>query len=314
MAYLEGTEAALTRRRVKVIRPPGTLERRNRRAGMLFILPSVLFVGIFFIVPLLMTVWMSLYNWPLLGIPSFIGLKNYHTLITDSTFWQSLGFTTKYTVIVTPCIFLLAFVLALLVRLPKPGIGFFRTAYFLPVVVGLSTASILWVWMFNDQVGVFDGILLALKLIKNPVEWLADPTGALIAIIVMVVWKTVGITMLFLVVGMNAIPEEFYDAARVDGADRWARIRYITLPLLRRTFALALVLSVIGSYLAFDQFFIMTQGGPQNQTMTVVYWIYNNSFTYYKLGYGSALSIVLLVILIILSAVQLYLLRDTTQY
>jgi multiple sugar transport system permease protein len=288
--------------------------RRQQRTGLLFVLPSVAFVGLFFIIPLMMTAWMSLTDWPLLGSPRFIGLGNYRTLTSDSTFWQSLGFTAKYTVVVTPAIFLMAFGLALLVRQKVPGVGLFRTAYFLPVVIGLGTASLLWVWMFNDQVGVFDGILQGLGLVKDPVEFLADPISALIAIVVMITWKTAGFTMLLLVVGMQAIPEEFYEAAKVDGAGRWARLRYITLPLLRRTFALALVISVIGSFLAFDQFYIMTHGGPQNQTITAVYWIYNNAFTYFKMGYGAALSIVLLIILIAISVVQLYLLRGTTQY
>ena len=288
--------------------------RRQQGIGLLFVLPSVAFVGLFFIIPLVMTAWMSLTDWPLLGSPHFIGLGNYRTLTSDSTFWQSLGFTARYTVVVTPAIFLVAFGLALLVRQKVPGVGLFRTAYFLPVVIGLGTASLLWVWMFNDQVGVFDGILQGLGLIKEPVEFLADPISALIAIVVMITWKTAGFTMLLLVVGMQAIPEEFYEAAKVDGAGRWARLRYITLPLLRRTFALALVISVIGSFLAFDQFYIMTHGGPQNQTITAVYWIYNNAFTYFKMGYGAALSIVLLIILIAISVVQLYLLRDTTQY
>jgi len=305
---------AVTSTRVQKAHAPSAQARRRQRAGVLFVLPSVAFVTLFFLVPLVMTVWMSLNNWPLLGSPHFIGLGNYRTLTADSTFWQSLLFTTKYTIVVTPVIFLVAFGLALLVRQKVRGVGLFRTAYFLPVVIGLGVASLLWSWMFNDQVGVFDGILQGLGLIKEPIEWLADPTSALIATVVLVVWKTAGFTMLLLLVGMQAIPEEFYEAAKVDGAGRWPRLRYITLPLLRRTFALALVLSVIGSYLAFDQFYIMTHGGPQNQTITVVYWIYNNSFTYFKMGYGAALSIVLLLILIVISVVQLYLLRGETQY
>jgi len=120
--------------------------------------------------------------------------------------------------------------------------------------------------------------------------------------------------MILLLAGMQAIPGTLYQAAMVDGAGFWARLIYITLPLLRRTFALALILSVIGSYLAFDQFYIMTRGGPQNQTITAVYWIFNNSFTYFKMGYGSALSIVLLVILMVLSLIQLRILRDDTSF
>jgi len=267
-------------------------------------------VGLFFIVPLIITVFMSLHNWPLLGDRHFIGLGNYHSLISDTMFWNSLIFTIKYTVVITPIIVVVAFGLALLVRQHIPGVGFFRTAYFLPVVIGLSTASIMWIYMFNDQSGVFDGILQGLGLIKAPIEWLGDPNGALLSVIVMVVWKAVGSTMLFFVIGLQAIPDDLYEAAKIDGAGRWALTRYITLPLLRRIFALALVLSVIGSFLAFDQFYIITQGGPQNSTISIVYWIYNTSFTYFKLGYGAALSLVLLVILVAVSVVQLYLLRD----
>jgi len=296
-------------RRVRTARTTSAQARRQR-AGLLFVLPSVAFVGLFFIVPLLITVFMSLHNWPLLGNRHFIGLGNYRTLISDTLFWNSLIFTIKYTVVITPIIVVVAFGLALLVRQHVPAVAIFRTAYFLPVVIGLSTASIMWVYMFNDQSGVFDGILQGLGLIKAPIEWLGDPNGALLSVIVMVVWKAVGSTMLFFVIGLQAIPDDLYEAAKIDGAGRWALTRFITLPLLRRIFALALVLSVIGSFLAFDQFYIITQGGPQNSTISIVYWIYNTSFTYFKLGYGAALSLVLLVILVAVSVVQLYLLRD----
>jgi len=292
----------------------GARKRGGQTLGLLFVLPCVAFVGLFFLAPLLLTGWMSLHNWPLLGTPRFIGLDNYRALATDGMFWGSLAFTTKYTLVVTPVIFVVAFGLALLVRQRVPGVGLFRTAYFLPAVVGFGTASLLWVWMFNDQVGVFDGILQGLGLIHEPIEWLANPTGSLIAVAAMVVWKTAGLTMLLLLVGMQAIPDDLYAAAGIDGAGQLARLRYITLPLLRRTFALALTLSVIGSYLAFDQFYIVTQGGPEDSTITVVYWIFTNAFTYFKLGYGAALSLALLVILVAISVVQLYLLRDTTQY
>ena len=304
--------ALATGARARPARPTRTTsaQARRQRAGLLFVLPSVTFVGLFFIVPLLITAFMSLHNWPLLGDRHFIGLGNYRTLISDTMFWNSLIFTIKYTVVITPIIVVVAFGLALLVRQHIPGVAIFRTAYFLPVVIGLSTASIMWIYMFNDQSGVFDGILQGLGLIKAPIEWLADPNGALLSVIFMVVWKAVGSTMLFFVIGLQAIPDDLYEAARMDGAGRWALTRYITLPLLRRIFALALVLSVIGSFLAFDQFYIITQGGPQNSTISIVYWIYNTSFTYFKLGYGAALSLVLLVILVAVSVVQLYLLRD----
>ena len=294
-------------------------ERNRRRrmrqlTGFMYVLPATLFTLIFFILPLGMTLFMSMHDWPLLGGQEWIGLENYTELLEDDQFWESLWFTTKYTIIITPVIFILAFILSLLVDLPLRFIGFFRTAYFLPVVIGLGTSSLLWVWLLNDRVGLFNAILTELNIIDRPIIWLADRDWAMPVIIISVVWKTVGFTMILLLTGMQAIPGDLYDAAKVDGAGYFAQLRFIMMPLLRRTFALALVLSVIGSYLAFDQFFIMTRGGPRNSTITVVYWIYTNSFTYFELGYGAALSVVLLVILALLSVFQLWLLRDDTEF
>ena len=283
---------------------------RRARAGYAFILPCVTFTAAFFLLPLAMTLWMSFNNWPLLGSPSFIGLANYADLLHDDSFWSSLWFTTRYTLWVTPTIFLLAFVLALLVHRSVRFVGFFRTAYFLPVVIGMTSASLLWWWMFNDQVGIFSSVLMDLGVIDEPVAWLGDTGTALASIVVMVLWKASGFTMVILLVGMQAIPQDLYEAAKLDGARWWQQTLYITIPMMRRTFALALTMSVIGSYLAFEQFYVLTQGGPMNSTISVVHWIYRASFTYFKLGYGAAMSVVLLVILVVLSVIQLHLLRD----
>jgi len=282
--------------------------RRRVSPGFLYFLPSLLFVVVFFLIPLAMVVWMSLHDWPLLGEPTFSGVDNYASLLADSTFWDSLWFTTKYTILVTPAIFICAYILAQLVNSKMRWVGLFRTIYFLPVVIGLGTSSLLWVWLFNDQVGLFNFILSHLGMIKEPV--LTTPSTSLAGVIVMVVWKTVGFTMVLLLVGMQAIPTELYEAAKIDGATWWPIQFFITLPLLRRTIALALIISVVGSFLAFDQFFIMTGGGPNNSTITVVYWIYRASFTYFKLGYGSALSLLLMVILTAISVLQLLVLRE----
>ena len=282
----------------------------RRWAGFFFILPCLAVTTMFFIVPLLMTVWMSLNDWPLLGHPSFSGLKNYADLFQDSSFWGSVLFTAKYTLVVTPAIFLFAFSLALLVHRGVRFVGIFRTAYFLPVVIGMTTASLLWTWLFNDQVGIFSAVLMDLGWVDEPVQWLGETNSALASIVVMVLWKAAGFTMVILLVGMQAIPLDLYEAARLDGAGWWAQVRHITIPLMRRTFALALTMSFIGSFLAFEQFFVMTRGGPFNSTITVVHWIYRASFTYFRLGYGAAMSVVLLLMLLVLSGVQLYLLRD----
>jgi multiple sugar transport system permease protein len=290
-----------------------TWAQQRSLVGFLFVLPTVIFVSIFFIYPLLMTAFMSLHDWPLFGASTFIGIENYRELFNDRQFIKSLLFTARYTLFITPPIFIVAFILASLVRRNIPGIGIFRTIFFLPVVIGLGISSLLWVWLLNADVGIINQILLDLGIIEKRQLWLAKPDMAMNVIVISVVWKTVGFTMVLLLAGMQAIPEELYESADVDGAGYWQKLLYITLPLLRRTFALALVLSVIGSILAFDQFYIITGGGPRNSTISIVYWIFNNSFTYFKMGYGSAMSIVLLFILVILSTLQLYLLRDTSE-
>jgi len=293
-----------------------TLIRRKpvrQLTGYWFILPCLTVTTMFFIVPLLMTMWMSLNNWPLLGHPSFIGFKNYLDLLHDDSFWGALGFTVKYTLVVTPAIFLVAFSLALLVHRSVRFVGIFRTSFFLPVVIGMTTASLLWTWMFNDQVGIFSALLMDLGWIEEPIQWLGETNSALASIVVMVLWKASGFTMVILLVGMQAIPQDLYEAATLDGARWWAQIRYITIPMMRRTFALALTMSVIGSFLAFEQFFVMTRGGPFNSTISVVHWIYRASFTYFKLGYGAAMSVVLLLILLALSILQMYLLREDNE-
>jgi multiple sugar transport system permease protein len=284
-------------------------ERRRRVTGFLFVLPSVLFVMVLFFAPLVMTGWMSLHDWPLLGGSEFLGLDNYQTAASDSQFLSSVWFTTKFTVITAVLTFFIGFSLALLVRGGLPGTALFRTSYFLPVVIGYAVASFLWVWMFNDQVGMVNHVLELSGIVEEAPQWFANSGTALAGIVIMTVWKVTGFAMLVLLVGMQGVPQDLYEAARVDGATRWAEIRYVMIPLLRPTFALILVFLVTAFYLGFDQFYIMTRGGPRNSTITIVYWIFNNAFVGFRLGYGATLAILLLLALVIVNGVQLYLVR-----
>jgi multiple sugar transport system permease protein len=304
---------AITKAKARPVASASRLMRKRRRAGMLFVLPSVAFVSCFFLLPLALTVWMSLNNWTIFGEVHFVGFQNYLALTKDQVFLGSLLFTGEYTLIVCPLITLLGFILALLVQRPLMGVGFFRTAYFLPVVIGLGTASFLWFWLYNDQVGAIDGLLGYFHVIRTPIAWFNDARIALTAVVIMIVWKASGLAMLLFLVGMQAIPAELYEAAQVDGASFWKQLISITLPLLRRTFALILVLIVTGSYLAFDHFYIMTHGGPANQTFTVVMRIVEAGFTNFELGYAGALSITLLLILLLINIVQLFILRGTPE-
>jgi multiple sugar transport system permease protein len=277
--------------------------------GFLFVLPSVVFVLVMLVTPLCLTIWMSLHKWPLFGEIEFAGWHNYSKVLADVQFWKSLWFTTEYTLTVTPLILGTAFCLALLVKDGYRTVGFFRTAYFLPVVIGFAASSLLWVWMLNDQLGIVNRILLDLGIIDAPVVWLGQKTTALLSINLSIVWKVVGLSMIILLSGMQAISREIIEAASIDGAGSLRRITHITVPMIRRSIALVLVITVVGSYLAFDHFYIMTRGGPQNETITAVYWIFTNSFTYFKMGYGAALSMILLVMLLVLSVAQIRLLE-----
>ncbi|MET3614207.1 multiple sugar transport system permease protein [Rhizobium aquaticum] len=278
--------------------------------GLLFIAPAMILVLVLFVFPVLFTAWMSLHKWPLLGEPTWIGLRNYTRMFSDQRFYDALGFTAYYTGIVTVVIFAFAFPMAMLVEQKRRAVPVYRTFFFLPVVVGLASASLLWTWLANIDSGFFSPLMERLGLSSGRVNLLASFDLAFWTIIAMVVWKIAGFTMIILLTGLQSIPAELVEASRIDGAKRLQRFRYLTLPLMRKPLALALVLSVTGSILAFDQFYIMTSGGPQNRMITIVYYIVNQSFVSFNLGYGAALSIAVLVILLVLSVAQLWLLRD----
>jgi multiple sugar transport system permease protein len=288
-----------------------TLRRRRQALGVLFAAPAVLVITVFFLVPLGLMFYMSLNDWSLLGAHHWIGLENYSRAFKDDSFRTAFGFTLEYTAIITPVLFLLALGLALLVKPRRRGARFFQSVYFLPVVIGFASGSFLWLYMGQPGIGPLFDLLQRLNLVSDDANWYAGKWSALLLVVASITWKVVGLQMLLLLAGLQSIPQELEEAARIDGAGRRQVFRYITLPLLRPTLALVLVFSVAGSLLAFDQFYIMTNGGPSNSTITAVYQIYRVSFVQFHLGYGAALSVLLMVVLAIVSAVQLMLLRNT---
>jgi multiple sugar transport system permease protein len=196
-----------------------------------------------------------------------------------------------------------------MVRRKLRGVGFFRTVYFMPVVTGFAATAYVFLVMLIPGVGVVNTIVKALGLSNGQTNWLTNPSLAMIVAVILITWKTVGIAMILFMAAMQAVPEELYEAAKVDGAGWWRRETRITVPLIRRTTALILVLTVAGSFLAFDQFFILTQGGPNSATLTLVLWVYTNAFVRYRLGYSATLCIAILAILIVLSIGQIRILR-----
>lgn len=287
------------------------LSRRRATLGVIYIAPAAVLLGLFFLWPLVRTVYISFFDYPILGPSTFIGVQNYIEAFQDSDFGQAVVFTLVYTVITTPVILIVGFVLAALVRRRTRAARVFQTIYFVPVVIGLASASYLWLYLWQPDIGPATDLLSRLGLGDASVNLFAQFGTAFLIVLVMVTWKVAGLQMLLLLSGMQSIPEEVIEASRIDGASRWQTFRHITLPLLRPTLALVLVFSVAGSLLAFDQFFIMTAGGPDNSTITAVFQIYRVGFVQFHLGYASALSILLMLVLGAVSAVQMLLLRNS---
>jgi multiple sugar transport system permease protein len=281
-----------------------SLAARRRLAGIAYAAPTAVIVGVFFLVPLVLVFWMSMNRWRILGSPTFNFPDNYTKIPDNQLFLDSVAFTLKYTALTTVLLSGLALALALSVQSARPGVGFFRTAYFLPGAVGFAAASLLF-YGFYSQSSPLDDLLMDLGIADEPISWLGTPNAALFSTIGMVVWRFAGFNMLILLTGLQAIPTEVYEAARSDGASRWQMFRFITLPLLRPTIALMLVLSITGSLLAFDQFFILTRGGPDGSTVSMVMVIFREGFTRFDLGSAAAISVLLLVVLVVLNAVQL---------
>jgi multiple sugar transport system permease protein len=284
--------------------------QRRRLVGLAYVAPALIFVLAFTVYPLSQLVWMSLHNWSLISPPSFVGLGNYRRAFTDSQFWVSFLFTLKYTGIITPVLIVGGYLLALLTARNSPLRRFTRTVIFIPVVIGLGVSSLLWYWLFSPDSGPVNRVLADLGLISRPVLWLGvDADLSNLAISASVTWKIIGFGMILFVGAIQAIPTEVVEASMVDGASYRQRVTRVILPLTLRTVLLVTLVSVIGSLLAFDQFYIMTAGQPQNETATAVFYVYLNSFPYLKLGYGAALSMILALTILVFTVVQLFLTR-----
>lgn len=281
----------------------------KRYVGLLYMAPALLFVAIFVLYPLTQLIAVSLTSESLLGGGEFVGFGNYTKAFSDKLFWRSFWFTVQYTAYITPILMILGFLLALLTTINRPIIQFTRGVIFLPVVIGLASSSLMWFWLFDQQVGLFNKLLVDVGIFEEPLVWFRKANLGQLAVVISVSWKVVGFGMILMVAGIQTIGKDLIEAAKIDGANYWQRVRRIILPLSMRSILLATLISAIGSMLAFDQFYLMTGGAPRGQTFTSVYWIYQNSFVYFKLGYGSALSVILMAIVMLGTAIQIILTR-----
>lgn len=295
-----------------VRRTRGRKGRRPRvNPGWVYAAPTALFVAVFFIVPVILVIKMSLSDWSLFaGNRGWNAPENYVDAIDMKLFWPSVAFTVKYTVITTIILIAIALGLALLVQEASRWNSLLRTSFLIPSALGLASASLLFYALYAPG-GPIARVLGWFGIGDGSISLLGTPNGALWSTVAVIVWRFAGFYMLLLMVGLQGIPGDVYEAARVDGANRFQTFAHITVPLLRPSLALCTILCVTGSLLAFDQFYILTRGGPDNSTITIVQLIYNVAFQGRNdLGIAAALSIIILLGLIVINVVQFTALRE----
>jgi multiple sugar transport system permease protein len=291
----------------------GFLSWRQRQllTAFLFILPALINFTIFRYIPILATIRASLYQYSLLGgYKDFIGLDHYARMLSDETFWHSLQVTTLFVLYKVPLQIVLSLALAVLLQRETVGTGIVRSAILTPMVTSIIVVSIIWAMMYHSQQGIIQSFLAVFGIPRQ--AFLSDANRALPAITAMMIWKDLGFSLIILLAGLKAIPETYYEAALVDGAGRWEAFRRITIPLLMPVIMFVVVTQAVFSFQVFVPVYQMTKGGPLDATKVLVYYIYQQGFLFQDMGYASAISMVTLVILVVVSYLLMRWLRPQT--
>jgi multiple sugar transport system permease protein len=254
------------------------------------------------LVPILVSFFLSFTDWDALGSPNIVWLRNYITLFQDPMFYKALWNTIYYTAISVPAGMSISLLLAILLNRPLKGMGFFRTMFMIPVISSTVATALLWGLMLDPYIGLINYILQVLHLPTS--GWLTDVNMAMPAIIVMSVWKGLGYNIVLFLAGLQGISPELYEAARIDGANRWKEFLNITLPMLSPTTFFVLIMSLISSFQVFDQTWVLTKGGPQSATLTLVYYVYQTGFQQLRMGYASAIAYILFFLTLAIVMVQ----------
>jgi multiple sugar transport system permease protein len=286
---------------------------RSAGAAWCFVAPALLVVGVFFFVPVLAALALSLTDFDIYALADrrnlrLVGLRNYAELLETPLFWQAFGNTLYFVVVGVPLSLAVSLGTALLLhsRLVRFQ-AFFRTALFAPVVTTLVAVAVVWRYLFHPSYGWLNYALSRLGV--PPIDWLGDPHWAMPAIIVFAVWKNFGYNMIILLAGLQSIPEQLYEAARIDGASTWRQFRHVTLPVLAPIVAMVNILTIAGYFQLFAEPYVMTQGGPLQSTVSVLYFMYEEGFKWWNLGSASAVAFLLFLFIFGVTAVQLRLAR-----
>jgi multiple sugar transport system permease protein len=282
---------------------PGTKGLSNLGWVLFFLLPSAVPLVLFTLVPMVGSVWVSLHDWNLISPMEWVGLDNYRALLRDpstrTVFWHTLAYVAGY----LPLVYVGGLALAMALNRKLAGRSIFRAVYFLPVITSWVVVALVWKWLLNPSNGLVNTVLGALGL-PEP-GWWTDPQWALPSVILASAWKDLGFVMVILLAGLQAIPQDLYEAATVDGASPWRRFRHITLPLLSPSTFFVVVISLINGFQVFDQVFVMTEGGPNGASQVVVGQIYDLTFRYGRAGEASALSWLLFALILLITAMQI---------
>ncbi|EXG81419.1 carbohydrate ABC transporter permease [Cryptosporangium arvum] len=288
---------------------PGRAPGQGRSAAA-FLAPFLILYVLFIVGPALYGLVMSFYDTSMVksGLSTFAGLQNYIDALGSSDFWSSLWHTFWFTILTTPPLVILALVLALLANRINRGQWFYRLAFFLPYVLPSAVVALIFMWILSPGIGLLDTTLAKIGITAP--NWLGSETWAMPALAMTTVWWTIGFNFVLYLAGLQEIPRDLYEAAALDGAGPWQQIRHVTIPLLGRTTTLVAVLQVIASLKVFDQMYIMTSGGPNYSTRSLLQYVYDESFTNYRIGYASAVSMLFFLVVLAVSIVWFRLVRS----
>jgi len=278
--------------------------RRHHLVGFLFIAPNMLAFMVFIAGPVIAGLLLSLFDWNMLSAPKWVGLQNYaQALLQDPLIWLSLRNTLYYAVLVIPLGIIVSLSLSLALNHQLHGTNLFRALFFIPVISNGIAVALVWKWFYNPDFGVLNALL---QFIHLPAQgWINDTTEAMPAIALMSIWQSMGYHMVLFLAGLKGIPRHLYDAAALDGANAWHRFWRITLPLLSPTMFFVVVISIIGAFQVFGQVYVMTQGGPGNATLVYNYYLWENAFQFFKMGYASAMAYLLFLLILLVTLLQM---------
>ncbi|MFF4793917.1 carbohydrate ABC transporter permease [Streptomyces sp. NPDC001276] len=304
VAAQEGRRTAVAPTQAPVSSDGRGLSRKHREwlAAGLFLAPDVLGLLVFVAIPMVLSIGLSFFQVSGFGSYEWIGLGNYRRMMNDPLFWDSMEITGEYVVILVPVLFCVSLGLGLLVKQKLPGVGVYRTALFLPYVISLVVVGVLWKFLLDEQTGVVNRAMRAAGF--DGESWLGSPSLALGCVIAVMVWVMMGYYMIIFLAGLQEIPMEFYEAAKLDGAGPWTTFRTITWPLLRPTSFFVLLMSTVAAITGgLDLIFVLTDGGPANGTSLAIFYIYQQAFGFGEYGYASAMGSFLVLIMVVVSVV-----------